>query len=136
MIKTYTFKIKVDTDKIVCAVNMQLEQFFDSVKMTKLTLGELVIRYPHAYITACDYHTDDKYVDSDYCLSTLKCLLDSKRFKDYLTSADFYDFVGEDGYNPVCASQAVEKAHDYILSLEVNDEEDEESANLSETKQE
>lgn len=132
--KTYTFKIKVDNDKIVCAVHMQLEQFFDSVKMTKLTLGELVIRYPHAYITACDYHTDDKYIDSDYCLSTLKCLLDSKSFKDYLMSADFFGFVGDDDFNSVCASQAVEKARDYILSLEVKDEEENESAILSETK--
>lgn len=29
--KTYTFKIKVDTDKVVVACHMQLEQFYDAV---------------------------------------------------------------------------------------------------------
>ena len=130
--KTYTFKIKVDFDKVVCAVNMQLEQFFESVKMTKLTLGELVARYPHAYITACDYHVDDDFIDKDFCLSTLRCLLDSGSFKSYLTSSEFFGFVGDNDFNSSCSAEAVDKARDYILSLEDVDEEVKENVELSE----
>lgn len=117
--KTYTFKIKVDSDKVVIAVNMQLEQFYDCVKLTNLK--ELCERYPHAYITACDYYNDDEFIKDDYCLSSLRSLLDSKDLKSYLISSEFFGFVGDDSFNPDVGDSFMDKAHDYILSVQVND---------------
>lgn len=92
--KTYTFKIKVDEKKVVCACNMQLEQFFESVKMTEF--DKLLDRYPYTYITACDYVSDDgKYVYMDMCISDLKSLISSKTLKNWLSSEDFVGFVGD-----------------------------------------
>jgi hypothetical protein len=96
--KTYTFKIKVDSDKVVVACHMQLEQFFDSVKMSGME--KLVERYPAAYITACDYewfnkNNEKRFCSSDYAVSTLKALLDSNDLKSYLLRDDFCGFVGD-----------------------------------------
>lgn len=99
--KTYTFKIKVDSDKVVVAVNMQLEQFYDSVKMTKLE--PLVERYPEAYITASDYYYEkdgEKYfVTDDYAFCQLSALLNSKDLKSFLMSKQFLGFYGDDDFD-------------------------------------
>nr|CAI9750422.1 hypothetical protein LMSGXRPZ_LMSGXRPZ_CDS_0007 [Microvirus sp.] len=95
--KTYTFKIKVGEKKVVCACNMQLEQFYESVKMTEF--DKLLERYPHSYITACDYASDDgKYIYIDYVISDLKSLISSKTLKNWLSSDDFVGFVGDDDF--------------------------------------
>lgn len=138
--KTYTFKIKVDSDKVVVAVNMQLEQFFDSVKMTNLK--ELCGRYPFAYVTASDYYynlgEEKFFVSDDFVISPLKNFLDSKNLKQFLTSSNFFGFYGdEDGYNHDCALSLQEKAHDYIVATEdVNDDEEEKDDELPETDKE
>ena len=141
--KTYTFKIKVDSDKVVIAVNMQLEQFFDSIKLTNFK--ELCERYPFAYVTATDYYYDlgeEKiFVKDDYVISSLKNLIDCKNLKQFLTSSNFFGFYGdEDGYNLDGALSLQEKAHDYILSCEDiednNDEQEEKEDELSETNKE
>lgn len=141
--KTYTFKIKVDSDKVVIAVNMQLEQFFDSVKLTNFK--ELCERYPYAYVTASDYYynlgEDKFFVTDDFVISSLKNLIDSKNLKQFLTSSNFFGFYGdEDGYNHDCALSLQEKAHDYILSCEdtedTNDNEEVIEDELSETNKE
>ena len=105
--KTYTFKIKVDTDKVVIACHMQFEQFFDSVKMSGME--NLLVRYPKAYITASDYYDGDDFIQDDYALSTLDSLLQSKDLKSYLLSGNFVGFVGDDSFN-------VDKSHDIELS--------------------
>lgn len=130
--KTYTFKIKVDSDKVVIAVNMQLEQFYDSVKMTKLE--PLVERYPEAYITACDYYCDDKFISQDYCLCKLKTLLDSHDLKAFLMDKDFLGFVGDDSFNEELSNALKVKASEFIENEKniVEDEEDEQDE-LSET---
>lgn len=110
--KTYTFKIKVDSDKVIIAVNMQLEQFYDSVKMTKLE--PLVERYPEAYITACDYYGDDKFISQDYCLCKLKTLLDSHDLKAFLMDKNFVGFVGDDSFDEELSNALKVKASEYI----------------------
>lgn len=98
--KTYTFKIKVAPEKVVCAAHMQLEQFFDSVKMTDFS--KLLEKYPDAYITASDYFVDDidkKFLFDDMTLSPLSSLISSKDLKAWLISDGFNGFVGEDVIN-------------------------------------
>lgn len=134
--KTYTFKIKVDFDKVVIAVNMQLEQFYDSVKMTNLK--NLVERYPDTYITACDYYGNDVFVSEDYCLCRLKTLLDSHDLKAFLLDKDFIGFVGDDSFDTIRSTLLEQEASKFIQSEEttVFDEEDEESADVPETNKE
>ena len=94
--KTYTFKIKVAPEKVVCAAHMQLEQFFDSVKMTDFS--KLLEKYPDTYITASDYYVDDidkKFLFDDMTLSPLSSLLSSKDLKAWLISDGFNGFVEE-----------------------------------------
>ena len=134
--KTYTFKIKIDTDKIVCAVNMQLEQFYDSIKLTKAHFNELLARYPHCYITATDYYDGDNFIDDDYVVSRLDILLKSKDLKSYLIDKEFIGFVGDDSFDEDYADNCEAEAANFIKSLEDDEEEEEDSAELSETKQE
>lgn len=113
--KTYTFKIKVDTDKVVVACHMHFEQFFDSVKMSKL--DAFLERYPNAYITASDYYTDDDnktFVTSDYVLSDLNSLVKSKDLKAYLLSASYNGFVGDDEFSYKFSDNLVKAAFDFI----------------------
>lgn len=138
--KTYTFKIKVDFDKVVVAVNMQFEQFFDSVKLTDLK--ELCERYPYAYITASDYHSGTDFISSDICLSSLKAMLDSKDLKSYLLNQDFYGFVGDDSFNKESSEIFANKAHNFIYDLEtckdadIKEDEEVKEYELSETNKE
>ena len=134
--KTYTFKIKVDFDKVVIAVNMQLEQFYDSVKMTNL--NNLVERYPEAYITACDYYADDVFVSEDYSICKLKTLLSSHDLKAFLLDKDFIGFVGDDSFDREL-SISLEKDASKFMEAEKNlidDEEVEDSAVVPETNKE
>lgn len=131
--KTYTFKIKVDTDKVVIAVNMQLEQFYDSVKMTGL--DRLVERYPEAYITACDYYADGKFISQDYCLCKLKTLLDSHDLKAFLMDKDFIGFVGDDSFNEELSNALKVKASEFV-EAEKNITEEEKDDELSEDDKE
>lgn len=132
--KTYTFKIKVDSYKVVIAVNMQLEQFYDSVKMTGLE--NLVERYPEAYITACDYYCDDKFISQDYCLCKLKTLLDSHDLKAFLMDKDFIGFVGDDSFNEELSNALKVKASEFIEAEENTIDEEEKEDELSETNKE
>lgn len=134
--KTYTFKIKVDFDKVVVAVNMQLEQFYDSVKMTNLT--SLVERYPDTYITACDYYADEAFISEDYAICKLKTLLNSHDLKAFLLDKDFIGFVGDDSYERVNSTFLEQEASKFIQSEQtiVYDEEDDDNANVSETNKE
>lgn len=134
--KTYTFKIKVDFDKVVVAVNMQLEQFYDSVKLTNLT--SLVEKYPETYITACDYYADEAFISEDYAICTLKTLLNSHDLKAFLLDKDFIGFVNDDSYDSVRSTLLEVEASKFIRSEEttVIDEEDEESADVPETNKE
>lgn len=134
--KTYTFKIKVDTDKVVIAVNMQLEQFYDSVKMTT-GLNGLVERYPEAYITACDYYGDYNFISQDFCLCKLKTLLNSHDLKAFLTDKDFVGFVGDDSFNKELSNALKAQASEFIENEKniVEDEEEKEDE-LSETDKE
>ena len=134
--KTYTFKIKVDFDKVVIAVNMQLEQFYDSVKMTNLT--SLVDKYPDAYITACDYYADDVFVSEDYSICKLKTLLNSHDLKAFLLDKDFIGFVGDDSFDKVRCTLLEDDASKFIQSekIIVEDEEDEDNADVPETDKE
>lgn len=125
--KTYTFKLKVDSDKIVFAVNMQLEQFFDSVCLTE-NLKELCERYPFAYITASDFYSGDNFMWIDRPISTLKTLLDSKDLKSYLLSKDFCGFCGEDSFNKDLSSLIESKASEFI-EMEKKVVEDDEEVN-------
>lgn len=120
--KTYTFKIKVDFDRVVIAVNMQLEQFYDSVKMSKLE--PLVERYPEAYITACDYYGDDKFISQDYCLCNLKTLLNSHDLKAFLMDKNFVGFVGDDCFNEELSNSLKVKASEYEAEENTIDEEE------------
>lgn len=95
--KTFTFKIKVGSTKVVCAANMQLEQFFESVKMTDF--NTLLDRYPEAYVTASDYFDGVNFVDKDFALSTLGALCDAKDLKSWLLSPQFVGFVGDDTFS-------------------------------------
>lgn len=134
--KTYTFKIKVDFDKVVVAVNMQLEQFYESVKMTNLI--PLVEKYPEAYITACDYYGDDKFISQDYCICQLKTLLYSHDLKAFLLDPAFIGFVGDDFFNEEMSIGFAEKASKFIEAEKniVEDEEDEDNADVPETNKE
>lgn len=92
--KTYTFKIKVSQKKVVCACNMQLEQFYESVKMTEF--NKLLERYPYTYITASDYVCDGGgFVSLDTCICDLKSLMLSKDLKSWLSSDDFVGFIDD-----------------------------------------
>lgn len=95
--KTFTFKIKVGSTKVVCAANMQLEQFFESVKMTDFE--KLLDKYPEAYVTASDYFDCENFVDKDFALSTLGALCDAKDLKSWLLSPYFVGFLGDDTYS-------------------------------------
>lgn len=113
--KTYTFKIKVDTDKVVVACHMQLEQFYDSVKMSGME--KLIDRYPHAYITASDYYTDDEkpsFVVDDYVVSELSTLLNSKNLKSYLMDDGFNSFYGDSGFHLEDSYSYMNAASDFI----------------------
>lgn len=117
--KTYTFKIKVDTNMVVVACHMQLEQFFDSVKLSGME--SLVVRYPKAYITVCDYEWEDAcknkhFVSSDFSISTLKVLLDSKDLKAYLLSDGFCGFLGDDSdFKCILSQNIADSAADFIV---------------------
>lgn len=109
--KTFTFKIKVGSTKVVCAVNMQLEQFFESVKMTDF--NKLLDRYPEAYVTASDYFDGENYVDKDFALSTLSALCDAKDLKSWLISSNFVGFVGDDTYSADLQQDIVDVADSF-----------------------
>lgn len=126
--KTYTFKIKVDSDKVVAACHMQFEQFYDSVKMSGM--DSLIERYPKAYITASDYYFGDDsncYNECDYSLSTLADLINSKDLKAYLLSVSFNGFVGDDEFSYEFSDNLVKSASDFIKAekeiLEKGDDE-------------
>lgn len=88
--RTYTFKIKVSSEKVVAAVHMQLEQFYDSVKLTNF--DELAKKFPSAYITVSDYYvSDDKnspFETSDRYVCRLRVLTKSKDLKSWLCDPD------------------------------------------------
>ncbi len=140
--KTYTFKIKVDSDKIVVAVNMQLEQFYDSVKMTNFK--ELCERYPNVYITATDYYYEkdgeNYFVTDDFAFCQLSALLDSKNLKDFLMSKQFLGFYGDDCFDFSKSCDLVDIASKFIEAENkmVEDSEDMEvdENELSETNKE
>ncbi len=125
--KTYTFKIKVDSDKVVIAVNMQLEQFYDSVKMTNLE--SFVERYPNAYITATDYYYEkdgeNHFVSVDFAFCQLSDLLNSKDLKAFLMSKQFLGFYGDDDFDIEKSSDLKDIASKFI-EAEKNIVEDEE----------
>ena len=132
--KTYTFKIKVDSDKVVVAVNMQLEQFYDSVKMT--CFDSLVERYPYAYITASDFYSGSDFMWIDRAISSLKTLLDSKDLKSYLVSDGFCGFSGDESFNREFSKTLEDKASEFIVN-ELNiveDEEDKEDKEVDENE--
>lgn len=137
--KTYTFKIKVDFDKVVAAVNMQLEQFYDSVKMTNLK--ELCDRYPNAYITASDYYYEKDgekhFVSGDFAFCQLSVLLESKNLKDFLMSKQFLGFYGDDDFDIEKSSDLKHIASKFIEAEKniVADEEEKEDE-LPETDKE
>lgn len=115
--KTYTFKIKVDTDKVVVACHMQFEQFYDSVKMSGM--DNLLERYPNAYITATDYYVDDAdktFISTDNVLSDLTSLVKSKDLKSYLLSDGFVGFVGDTGFDFELSDFYMKKASFFIES--------------------
>lgn len=115
--KTYTFKIKVDYDKVVVACHMQLEQFYDSVKMSGME--SLVERYPHTFITASDYFygaNSDNYNKDDYSVSTLADLIYSKDLKAYLLSDSFNGFVDDDFFSSEKSDKLVKSASDFIMN--------------------
>lgn len=92
--KTYTFKIFAENEKVVSALHMPLEQFYDSCKFTDF--GKFTESFPDAYITASDYHTDDGiWYTRDSVIGTVKGLLESKTLKDWMLSSDFLDFFSE-----------------------------------------
>lgn len=126
---TYTFKIKVDYYKVVVACHMQLEQFYDSVKMSGME--SLIERFPYAYITATDYSfgaNADNYNDYDYSVSTLADLINSKDLKAYLLSDSFNGFVGDDDFSYEKSDILEKSASDFIKyekeMLEKGDDED------------
>lgn len=132
--KTYTFKIKVDDDKVVIAVHMQLEQFYDSVKMTKLE--PLVERYPEAYITAADFYSGSDFMWIDRPISNLKTLLDSKDLKSYLTSEGFCGFCGDADFNMELSNALKVKASEFIENEKNIDDEEEKEDELPEINKE
>lgn len=121
--KTYTFKIKVDSDKVVCAMHMQLEQFYDSVKLTPLK--GFIEKYPEAYITASDYPIDGGYIDKDFYLSDVASLFNSSTLKDYMLSDNFCDFVHDDydGYVSLNDKKVAEAHKLYQFITDISDDE-------------
>lgn len=109
--KTFTFKIKVSSTKVVCAANMQLEQFFESVKMTDF--NTLLDRYPEAYVTASDYFDGENFVDKDFALSTLGALCEAKDLKSWLLSTSFVGFLGDDSYCAFLQQDIVDAADNF-----------------------
>lgn len=94
--KTYTFKLFACPEEVVLAVHMQLEQFYDSMKLTEDTFANFLEKYPDSYLTASDYHTDNGlWYTMDSKIGTLKGLINSKSLKDWMISSDFLDFVQE-----------------------------------------
>nr|CAI9750570.1 hypothetical protein IMFVHALQ_IMFVHALQ_CDS_0003 [Microvirus sp.] len=100
---------------------MQLEQFYDSSKLT--SFEGLLKKYPYAYITASDYESSwfcedlNGFISSDECLCSLKCLCNSKDFRSFLIDPDFFNFVGSD-YNRSCAENQIENAENFIKEIE------------------
>ena len=137
--KTYTFKIKVDFDRVVAAVNMQLEQFYDSVKMTKF--DSLVERFPNSYITVTDYYYEKDgekhFVIDDFPICQLSVLLDSKNLKDFLMSKQFLGFYGDDDFDIEKSFALKDMASKFmeVESVENIDTEEDENE-LSETDKE
>ena len=134
--KTYTFKIKVDYDKVVVACHMQLEQFYDSVKLSGME--SLVERYPHTFITASDYSygsNSDHYNEDDYSVSTLADLIHSKDLKAYLLSDSFNGFVDDDYFSKEKSDKLVKYASDFIMNQNKVLEDEVNDAELSETEQ-
>ncbi len=119
--QTFTFKIKVSSTKIVCAANMQLEQFFDSVRMTDFS--KLLEKYPYAYITASDYSAGEGWVYKDYALSPLHVLFDVKDLKSWLMSSLFVGFLGDDSYSSETEHSIVEKADNYLFCIDMDGDE-------------
>lgn len=94
--KSYTFKLFAAPEEVVIACHMQLEQFYDSMKLTKESLDKFLEKYSDAYLTASDYHTDNGlWYTMDSKIGTLKGLMESKSLKDWMISSDFLDFVDE-----------------------------------------
>lgn len=92
--KTYTFKLFAAPEEVVIACHMQLEQFYDSMKLTEETFEKFLEKYPKAYLTASDYHLEDgRWYTMDSKIGTLKGLTESKSLKDWLLSSDFLDFL-------------------------------------------
>lgn len=99
--KSYTFKLFASSEEVVIACHMQLEQFYDSMKLTEDTFKSFLEKYPDSYLTASDYHTDSGlWYTMDSKIGTLKGLIDSKSLKDWMISSDFLDFV-QDIYDEV-----------------------------------
>lgn len=99
--KSYTFKLFASPEEVVIACHMQLEQFYDSMKMTEDTFKLFIEQYPDAYLTASDYHTESGlWYTMDSKIGTLKGLMESKSLKDWMISSDFLDFV-QDAYDEV-----------------------------------
>lgn len=99
--KSYTFKLYASPEEVVIACHMQLEQFYDSMKLTEDTFKLFIERYPDAYLTASDYHTESGlWYTMDSKIGTLKGLMESKSLKDWMISSDFLDFV-QDTYDEV-----------------------------------
>lgn len=135
--KTYTFKIKVDYDKVVVACHMQLEQFYDSVKMSGME--SLVERYPHTFITASDYSygaNSDYYNEDDYLVSTLADLIYSKDLKAYLLSNSFNGFVDDDYFSYEKSDKFEKAASDFIINENKVLEDEVNDGELSETVKE
>lgn len=92
--KAYTFKLFAESENVVIAVHMQLEQFYDSIKLTPDMFRKFLETFPDAYLTASDYHTESGlWYTMDSKIGTLKGLLDSKSLKDWMISSDFLDFI-------------------------------------------
>lgn len=112
---TFTFKIKVGSTKVVCAANMQLEQFFDSVKLTDF--NTLLDRYPEAYVTASDYSAGEVWVEKDHALSTLGALCEAKDLKSWLLSPHFVGFLGDDTYSDELQKDIIAAADDFFYKV-------------------
>lgn len=99
--KSYTFKLFAAPEEVVIACHMQLEQFYDSMMLTKETFDKFLEHYPDAYLTASDYHTESGlWYTMDSKIGTLKGLIESKSLKDWMISSDFLDFA-QDTYDEV-----------------------------------
>ena len=125
--ETYTFKIKVSKQKVVAAVHMSLEQFYDSMKLTNF--DGLLKEYPFAYVTASDYFSkhdkkkDRLFVRYDYGFSSLKSLSESKDLRSFLLSPDFFNFYGDE-YNRSAAETLIENADKFMCEVEKEEKDD------------